>query len=82
MTNKTTDQVWADWVVTQDIGHFQELLNAETEDGQYKILAHLLAHEMEQLKQRRFSNSTPIPIPRSASQYRQCPKGTVQGHKP
>ena len=50
MTKKTKDQLWADWVATQDVGHFQERLNAETEDGKYKILAHLLSRRLEQLK--------------------------------
>ena len=49
MMNKTTDQVWADWVATQDVGHFQEMLNAETEDGKYKILAQLLSSEQGKL---------------------------------
>lgn len=49
MTNKTTDQVWANWVARQDIGHFQEMLDAETEDGKYKILAQLLSNELGKL---------------------------------
>ena len=46
MMNKTKEQIWADWVATQDRGHFQERLNAETEDGKYKILAQLLSSEL------------------------------------
>jgi len=44
------EQRWADWVATQSIDHFQERLNAETEDGKYKILALLLSDELEKLK--------------------------------
>jgi hypothetical protein len=40
----------AKWVAAQDIGQFQRLLNAETEDGKHRILAQLLSHELEQLK--------------------------------
>jgi hypothetical protein len=50
MPDKTKEQRWADWVATQDIGHFQEKLNAETEDGKYKILAQLLSRELGKLK--------------------------------
>ena len=50
MPDKTKEQQWADWVATQDIGHFQEKLNAETEDGKYKILAQLLSRELGKLK--------------------------------
>jgi len=50
MMQKTKEQKWADWVATQDVGHFQERLNAETEDGKYEILAQLLSRRLEQLK--------------------------------
>ena len=50
MTQKTKEQVWADWVATQDMDNFQERLNAETEDGKYEILAQLLSRRLEQLK--------------------------------
>jgi hypothetical protein len=33
----------AKWVTAQDSRRFQELLNAETEDGQYNILIALLS---------------------------------------
>jgi hypothetical protein len=42
MTEKSKEQIWADRVATQDSGHFRERLNAEKEDGKYKILAQLL----------------------------------------
>jgi hypothetical protein len=50
MMKKTKEQLWADWVATQDDGHFQERLNAETEDGKYQILAQLLSRRLEKLK--------------------------------
>jgi hypothetical protein len=33
MTDKIKDQMWTDWVITQDSDHFQERLNAATEDA-------------------------------------------------
>jgi hypothetical protein len=50
MTDKIKELMWADWVAAQSIGHFQERLNAETEDGKYKILAQLLSSELGKLK--------------------------------
>jgi hypothetical protein len=50
MTEKTKEQIWAEWVATQDIGHFQERLNAETEDGKHKILAQLLSSELYKIR--------------------------------
>jgi hypothetical protein len=50
MTEKSKEQIWADRVATQDSGHFRERLNAETEDGKYKILAQLLSSELGKLK--------------------------------
>jgi hypothetical protein len=50
MTEKTKEQAWSDWVATQGIDHFQQRLNAETEDGRYLILAQLLSSELEELK--------------------------------
>ena len=50
MTEKTKDQLWADWVATQDMDRLQERLNAETEDGKFKILAQLLSRELENIK--------------------------------
>jgi len=50
MPEKTKEQRWADWVASQDVGHFQERLNAETEDGKYKILSLLLSRRLEKLK--------------------------------
>ena len=52
MVDKATSKadLHAKWVASQDIGRFQQLLNTETEDGKYKLLAQLLSHELEQLK--------------------------------
>jgi len=50
MMEKSKEQIWADWVATQDIDHFQERLNTATEDGKYKILAQLLSRSLEKLK--------------------------------
>ena len=55
--DKATSQAeqHAKWVASQDIGSFQQLLNTETEDGKYRLLAQLLSHELDQLKKvRRF----------------------------
>jgi phage tail tape-measure protein len=32
------------------MGNFQEMLNAQTEDGKYEILAQLLSRELKQFK--------------------------------
>jgi hypothetical protein len=50
MMNKTKEQLWADWVATQTVDHFQETLNAATEDGKYKILAQLLSSELYKIR--------------------------------
>jgi hypothetical protein len=50
MTEKTKEQIWADWVAKQSGGNFQEMLNAQTEDGKYQTLARLLSREPGQLK--------------------------------
>jgi hypothetical protein len=42
-------ELHAKWVATQNIDRFQQLLDAETEDGKYRLLAQLLSHELEQL---------------------------------
>lgn len=62
MMDRDCTESRARWVAAQDIGRFQELLNAETDDGKYRILAQLLSHEMEQLQKR----GVPGPIPRPA----------------
>ena len=41
MTEKTKQEIWADWVAMQSGGNFQEMLNAQTEDRKYQILAQL-----------------------------------------
>ena len=50
MTKMTQDELQADWIATKNIVQFQELLNGETDDGRYEILAQLLANEFEKLK--------------------------------
>jgi hypothetical protein len=50
MAQNTKEQLWADWMATQDIGRFSEILNAQTEDSKYKILAQLLSNKLEKLK--------------------------------
>jgi hypothetical protein len=50
MSEKTKEQIWADWVAKQSGGNFQEMLNAQTEDGKYQTLARLLSNEPGQLK--------------------------------
>jgi hypothetical protein len=75
VANKTKDQMWADWVATQSVDHFQERLNAATEDGKYKILAQVLSRELGNLKkERQHWNFIPLHISRSVSQHQQSPK--------
>jgi len=50
MRQKTKEQIWADWIFKQTDGHFQEMLNAQTEDAKYQILTELLSKEMGQSK--------------------------------
>jgi len=50
MMQKTKDQTWADWVATQDAGHFQQKLTGETQDGRYQILSQLLSKDLAKLK--------------------------------
>jgi hypothetical protein len=57
MSEKTKEQIWADWVAKQGGGNFQEMLNAQTEDGKYQTLARLLSKEPGQQKKNR-DNST------------------------
>jgi hypothetical protein len=45
----------AKWVTTQDADRFQELLNAETEDGQYNVLIELLSLAADQPEKQRFT---------------------------
>jgi hypothetical protein len=42
MGHKTEEQVMADWVTTQNIVRFQEMLKDETDEGRYKVLEVLL----------------------------------------
>ena len=39
----TKEELWADWVATQNINRFQDLLKDETEEDRYRILEMLLA---------------------------------------
>ena len=50
MMEMTREERRADWVVTQNIARFQERLNAETDEGKYKILALLLADEFRKFE--------------------------------
>ena len=50
MIEKTKEQIWTDWVAMQGGDHFQDMLNAQTEDGKYQTLARLLSKELGQLK--------------------------------
>lgn len=52
MTEKTKEQIWAEWLARQRGGNFQEMLNAQTEDGKYQILAQLLSKEWGQLEKK------------------------------
>jgi hypothetical protein len=40
--NKTEEQVMADWITTQNIARFQEMLKGETDEGRHRILEGLL----------------------------------------
>jgi len=55
MMDKATSEaeLHAKWVASQNIVRFQSLLNAETEDGKYNLLAQLLSHELTQPKKAR-----------------------------
>ena len=55
MMEKTTQQVWASWAAKQTGDNFQAMLNAQTEDGKYQILANLLREE----------NLRPAPLPKT-----------------
>jgi hypothetical protein len=50
MPEKSKVQIWADWVAKQTGDNFQEMLNAQTEDRKYQILAQLLSLQLERLK--------------------------------
>jgi hypothetical protein len=45
MMKMTQEQLQAYWADTLSIVRFQEKLNVESEEGKYKILAHLLKDE-------------------------------------
>jgi hypothetical protein len=45
MIRRTQRQLHADRIASGDIVRFQDLLNAETDDGKYEILQQLLADE-------------------------------------
>jgi hypothetical protein len=50
MMEKTREHIWATWISKQTDDHFQEMLNAQTEDGKYQVLAQLLSKRLEKLK--------------------------------
>lgn len=50
MLEKTREQIWACWAAKQSGGNFQEMLNAQTEDRKYQILAELLSKDLGKLK--------------------------------
>ncbi|HEX4027325.1 MAG TPA: hypothetical protein VHX18_06860 [Rhizomicrobium sp.] len=50
MLEKTKEQMWAGWLAKESAGNFQEMLNAQTEDSKYQILAQLLSQELGQLR--------------------------------
>jgi hypothetical protein len=50
MTQPAPDEVLAELFAMKDIGHFQAGLNAETEEGKFKILAQLLTKEFRKFK--------------------------------
>ena len=52
MPEKTKEQVWATWISKQTDDHFQEMLDAQTEDRKYQVLAQLLSGRLEKLKKR------------------------------
>jgi len=70
MADGNSAELLAKWVAAENAVRFRELLNAETEEGKYKILAQLLSYEIEQLKERRAANVVPLPNPQAASRYR------------
>jgi len=50
MPENTKEQIWSRWVAKQVGSNFQEMLNAQTEDRKYQILAELLSKEPGQSK--------------------------------
>ena len=50
MPEKTKEQLWAGWLAKESAGNYQEMLNAQTEDGKYQILAQLLSQEPGRLR--------------------------------
>ena len=50
MPEKSTEQIWADWVAKQGGDNFQEMLSAQSEDRKYQILAQLLSLELDRPK--------------------------------
>ena len=47
MVKVPQQESWRDWLDTQNMVRFLDMLNAETEDGRYEILTQLLANEFE-----------------------------------
>ena len=46
----TREERHADLIATQNIAGFQERINAETDEGKYRVLARLLANEFRKLE--------------------------------
>jgi hypothetical protein len=51
MMKMPQEKLQADWVATQNIARFQELLRTETDKGRCKILERLLADEFVKFKE-------------------------------
>lgn len=45
MEKKTQEELWADWVATQNIARYQDLLKHEKDQRRYKLLEGLIADE-------------------------------------
>lgn len=50
MEKKNKQELWDEWIAVENIARFQELMKAETNEAKYNLLALLLAHEFEKLK--------------------------------
>jgi hypothetical protein len=50
MAEKSKERLWANWMAMQNVCDFPEMLDAQTEDHKYKILAQLLSFELEKLR--------------------------------
>jgi hypothetical protein len=55
-------EVRAEWVAAQNIGCFRDLINVETEEGQNKVLAHLLSKPPRQRESAPVSDAGVFPV--------------------